>query len=87
MSDCFIISIGWLTSLVDSSIHLVMSLISHSLLYIHFVYLILILRLCVDFDDILVLRMTACCMTTPLLLDCMLPIYVGHTYIPSSLTP
>ena len=31
------------------------------LLYIHLVSL---LRLCVDFDDILVLFMTVCCMTT-----------------------
>ena len=26
--------------------------------------------------------MTACCMTIPLLLDCMLLVYVGHTFIP-----
>ena len=45
------------------------------LLYIHLVHLIFLLRLCVDIDDILVLD----CMTTHLLLDCMLLVYVGHT--------
>ena len=47
MSNCCIISIGWLTSSVDSSVHLVMSLVSHYLLYTHHVHLILLLRLCV----------------------------------------
>ena len=87
MSNCCIISIGWLTSLVDSSAHLVMSLVSHGSLYIHLVHLIFLLRLCVDMDDILVLCMIDCCMTTHLLLDCMLLVYVGHTFIPLSLTP
>ena len=87
MSDCCIISIGWLTSSVDSSIHLVMSLVSHGLLYIHLVHLILMLRSCVDLDGILVLCMTNCYMTTPLLLGCMFHVYVGHTCIPLSLNP
>ena len=65
MSDCCIISISWLTSSIDSSVHLVMSLASHGLLYIHLVHLILLLRLCVDLDGILVLYMIDCCMTTP----------------------
>ena len=67
MSNCCIISIGWLTSLVYSSVHLVMSLVSHCLLYTHHVHLILLLRLCVDMDDIPALCMTAYCMTTFLL--------------------
>ena len=58
MFDCCIISIGWLTLLVDSSIHLVMPLVSHGLLYTHHVHLILMLRLCVDLDEIFVLCMT-----------------------------
>ena len=87
MSNCCIISIGWLTSLVDSSVHLVMSLVSHGSLYIRLVHLIFLLRLCVDMDDILVLCMIYCCMTTHLLLDCMLLVYVGHTFIPLSPTP
>ena len=62
-------NIGWLTSLVDSSVNLVMSLVSHGSLYIHLVHLIFLLRLCVDMDDILVLCMIDCCMTTHLLLD------------------
>ena len=78
---------GWLNSLVDSSVHLVMSLFYHGLLYIHLVHLILLLRSCVDLDGILVLCMTDCCMTTYLLLDCMLYVYMGHTYIPLSLNP
>ena len=81
MSDFCIINIGWLTSLVDSSVHLVMSLVSHGLLYNYLVHLILLLRPCVDLDGILVLCMTNCCMT-PLLLDCMLHVYLGHTCIP-----
>ena len=81
------INIGWWISLVDSSINLVMSFVSHGLLYIHIVHLIFPLRLCVDMDDILVLCMIDCCMTTHLLLDCMLLVYVGHTFIPLSLTP
>ena len=85
MSDCCIISTGWLTSLVDSSVHLFMSLVSHHLLYTHHVHLILLLRLCVDMDDILALCMTACCMTTFLLHDCLSHVYVGHTRIPLSL--
>ena len=58
MFDCCIISIGWLTSLVDSSIHLVMSLVSHGLLYTHHVHLILMLRYSVYLDDIFVLCLT-----------------------------
>ena len=81
------INIGWLTSLVYSSLNLVMSLVSHGSLYIHLVHLIFMLRLCVDMDDILVLCMIDCCMTTHLLLDCMLLAYVGHTFIPLSPTP
>ena len=80
MFGCFTINIGWLTSLVDSSVNLVMSLVSHGSLYIHLVDLIFLLRLCVDMDDILVLCMIDCCMTTHLLLDCMLLVYVGHIY-------
>ena len=87
MSNCCIISIGWLTLLVDSSVHLVMSLVSHGSLYIHLVHLIFLLRLCVDMNDILVLCMIDCCMTTHLLLDCMLLVYVGHTFIRLSPTP
>ena len=82
MFDCCITSIGWLTSLVDSSVHLVMSLASHGLLYTHQVHFILLLRLCVDLDDIFVLCMTDSCMTTPLLFVRMLHVYVGHTRIP-----
>ena len=44
-------------------------------------------RLCVDFDDILVLLMIACCMITLLLLYCMLLVCVGHTSIPLSQIP
>ena len=84
MLCCF--NIGWLTSLVDSSVNLVMSFISHGSLYIHLVHLIFLLRLCVDMDDILVLYVIDCCMTTHLLLDCMLLVYVGHTFIPLSPT-
>ena len=80
-------SIGWLTSLVDFSINLAMSLVSHGSLYIHLVDLIFLLRLCVDMDYILLLCMFDCCMTTHLLLDCMLLVYVGHTFIPLSPTP
>ena len=87
MSDCCIISIVWLTSSVDSSIHLIMSLVSHGLLYIHLVHVILLLRSCVDLDGILVLCVTNYCMTTPLLTDCMFHVYVGHTRIPLSLNP
>ena len=75
------------TCLVDSSVNLVMSLVSHGSLYIHLVHLIFLLILCVDMDDILVLCMIDCCMTTHLLLDCMLLVYVGHTFIPLSPTP
>ena len=82
------INIGWFTSLVDSSVNLVMSLFfSHGSLYIHLVHLMFLLRLCVDMDDILVLCMIDCCMTTHLLLDCILFVYVGHTFIPLSPTP
>ena len=45
------------------------------------------ITLCVDMDDILVLCMIGCCMTTYLLLDCMLLVYMGHTFIPLSPTP
>ena len=72
------INIGWLTSLVDSSVNLVMSLVSHGSLYIHLVHLIFLLRLCVDMDDILVLCMIDCCMTTHLLLDCILWTRIFH---------
>ena len=82
MLGCCTINIGWLTSLVDSSVNLALSLVSHGSLYIHLVDLIFLLRLCVDMDDILLL-----CMTTHLLLDCMLLVYVGHTFIPLSPTP
>ena len=44
-------------------------------------------RLCVDFDDILVLLMIACCMITLLLFYCMLLVCVGHTSIPLSQIP
>ena len=87
MLGCCIINIGWLTSLVDSSVNIVMSLVSHGSLYIHLVHLIFLLRLCVDMDDILVLCMIDYCMTTHLLPGCMLFVYVGHTFIPLSLTP
>ena len=88
MLGCCTINIGWLTSLVYSSVNLVMSLVSHGSLYIQLVHLIYIFfRLCVDMDDILVLCMIDCCMTTHLLLDCMLLVYVGHTFIPLSPTP
>ena len=68
-------------------VNLVMSLVSHGSLYIHLIHLIFLLRLCVDMDDILVLCVIDCCMTTHLLLDCMLLVYVGHTFIPLSPTP
>ena len=87
MLGCCTIIIGWLTSLVDSSVNLAMSLVSHGLLYIHLVHLIFLLILCVDMVDILMLRMIDCCMTTHLLLDCMLLVYVGYTFIPLSPTP
>ena len=84
MLGCCTIDIGWLTSLVDSFVNLVVSLVSHGSLYIHLVHFIFLLRLCVDMNDILVLYMIDCCMTTHLLLDCMLLVYVGHTFIPLS---
>ena len=87
MLGCCTINIGWLTFLVDSSVNLVMSLVSHGSLYIHLVHLIFLLRLCEDMDDILVLCMIDCCMTTHLLLNCMLLVYVGHTFILLSQTP
>ena len=87
MLGCCTINIGWLISLVDYFVNLVMSFVSHGLLYIHLVHLIFLLRLCVDMDDILVLCMIDCCMTTHLLLDCMVLVYVGHTFIPLSPTP
>ena len=79
MFDCCIISIGRLTSLVDSSVNLVMSLVSHGSLYIHLIHLILLLILCVDMNDILVL-----CMTASHLHDYTLHVYVGHTCMPLS---
>ena len=82
MSNCCIISIGWLTSSVDSSVHLVMSLVSHCLLYTHHVHLILLLRLCVDMDDTPTLCMTIYCMAIFLLHDFLSHVYVGHTFIP-----
>ena len=72
------INIGWLTSLVDYSVNLVMSLVFHGSLYIHLVHLIFLLRLCVDMDDILVLCMIDCCMTTHLLLDYILWTCIFH---------
>ena len=57
------------------------------LLYIHFAHLILMLRLCIDMDDVPVLCMTDYCMTASYLLDYMLHVYVGHTCIPLSLNP
>ena len=87
MLGCCTVNICWLTSLVDSFVNIVMSLVSHGSLFIHFVHLIFLLRLCVDMDDILVLCMIDCCMTTHLLLDYMLLVYVGHTFIPLSPTP
>ena len=87
MLGCCTVNICWLTSLVDSFVNIVMSLVSHGSLYIHFVHLIFLLRLCVDMDDILVLCMIDYYMTTHLLLDCMLLVYVGHTFIPLSPTP
>ena len=87
MLGCCTINIGWLISLVDSFVNLVMSLVSHGSLYLHLVHLIFLFRLCVHMDDILVLCMIDCCMTTHILLDCMLLVYVGHTFIPLSPTP
>ena len=87
MLGCCTINISWLTPLADSSVNLVMSLVSHGSLYIHLAHLIFLLRLCVNMDDILVLCMIYCCMTTQILLDCMLLVYVGHTFIPLSPTP
>ena len=48
MLGCCTINIGWLISLVDSSVNLVMSLVSHGSLYIHLVDLIFMLILCVE---------------------------------------
>ena len=87
MLGCCTINIGWLTSLVDSFVNLAMSLVYHGSLYIHLAHLIFLLRLCVDMDDILVLCKIDCRMTTHLFLDCMLLVYVGHTFIPLSPTP
>ena len=88
MLGCCIINIGWLKSLVDSSVNLVMSLFfSWFVIYSTCPSYIFFFRLCVDMDDILVLCMIDCCMTTHLLLDCMLLVYVGHTFIPLSPTP
>ena len=87
MFGCCTINIGWLTSLVDSSVNLVMSLVSCGSLFTHLVHLIFLLRLCVVMDDILVLCMIDCCMTIHLLLGCMLLVYVGYTFIPLSPTP
>ena len=79
MLGCCTINIGWLTSLVDSSVNLVMSLVSHGSLYIHLVHLIFLLRLCVDMDDILVLWMIDYCMTTHILLTtCCLSMWDTH---------
>ena len=47
----------------------------------------IIFSLCVTLDDISAYCLTAYCMTTILLLDCMLPVDVGHTCIPLSPTP
>ena len=87
MLNCCTINIGLLTSFVDSSINLVMSLVSHASLYIYLVHLIFLRRLCVDMDDILVFCMIDCCMTIHLLLNYMLLVYVGHTFIPLPPTP
>ena len=86
MLGCCTVNIGWLTSLVDYSVNLVMLLVFHGSLYIQLVHLIFMLRLCVDMDDIFVFCMIDCCMTTYLLLDCMSFVYVGHTFIPLSPT-
>ena len=64
MLGCCTINIGWFTSF-DSFVNLVMSLVSHGSLYIHLVHLIFLLRLCIDMNDILMLCMIDCCMTTP----------------------
>ena len=45
MLGCCTINIGWFTSLVDSYVNLVMSLVSHDLLYIHLVHLIFLLKI------------------------------------------
>ena len=82
MSNCCIISIGWLTSSFDSSVYLVMSLVSHCLLYTHHVHLILLLKLCVGMDDTPMFCMIVCFITTFLLYDLLSHVYVGHTFIP-----
>ena len=41
------------------------------LLYVHLAHLILLLRLCVDMDNIPALCMTVRCMTTFLMYDCL----------------
>ena len=52
------------------------------LLYIYHDHLILLLRLCVDMDDIHVIFIIVCCMAASHPLDCILHVYVEHTYIP-----
>ena len=45
-------------------------------------FILVVVAFCVDMSDIPVLCLTVWCMTAFLLHDCMLPIYVGRTYIP-----
>ena len=46
------------------------------LLYIHLAHLILLLRLCIDMDDVHVLCMTDCCMT--ILIACYMSMWDTH---------
>ena len=82
----------------DMYVHFVVSLICFSVDYLAcilswsylnllslllFILIVIFLfSLCVEMDDILVLRLTACCMTALFLCVCMLLVYVGHTSIP-----
>ena len=47
----------------------------------------IMLSLCVALVDISAYYLIACCITTIVLLDCMLLVDVGHTCIPLSSTP
>ena len=60
MLGCCTINIGWLTSLVDSSVNLVMSLVSHGSLYIHLVHHRESLDLCQDFTGLQVVLSFYC---------------------------
>ena len=51
------------------------------MLYLLHIHLVSLLRLCVDFDDMSILGKIVCCLTTPLMFDCMLLVYAGHTCI------